>query len=170
MYYEKNQVKVYYRSYKGDKKPVKKINLSIKSKFEDGDDIIILSEDDFNKLNKPEDTGDNGAEVDVDINELIETNKNLQDKITNIEEIPQIFKLTEEINQLHKEHKKELLDKDEELKKQIKLSNLYLIVINELISRGWWSRMLNKKPKSYYHAISEEEILQIDSDNSDSSN
>ena len=178
MYYLKTNVSQYYRKYKGVKKPLRKINLKLDDKFEAGDSVVILHEEDFNNLIKNSSIQDGNINGDpVDVNKLIETNKKLQHQLDIMDNMPQMLELIhnhkEELNKLHDTHKKELLDKDEELKKHTNLNIIYSMVISDLLNRGLLDRVQNKKPKSYLKLSSElmdnDELLYLDDAGDDTS-
>ena len=145
MYYEAVKTKTYYRSYKGVKKPVNQINLGINSEFKDGDDGIVISKDDLNKLLDVSD------KVDMDeINKIKDENEELKDKLSKYDDIAERVELLDKLNNLHEEYKDELSDVNSKLYLETQKKEDYQNVINDLLSRGLISRILNTKPQSYY--------------------
>lgn len=87
MDYEKHEVKGYKKRYKNSKGKTretisKSIYLGASTIFDAGDDVIIITEDDFTRLSASGDTND---DVDVDIGELENEVKLRDEKIDELE-------------------------------------------------------------------------------------
>ena len=122
------------------------------SNFEDGANVVILYEDDFNKLVDASKIGD-----DINVNDVIEENKKLKQQLSDLNDIPQRVKLIKDyeakLNKLYETHKKDIQDKDDEIKLSDDFSKLCLFVLGDAMGRGAFDRLKNTKPHGYYELI-----------------
>lgn len=143
LYYETKTVKVYKQKRENAKGTERKnINLTTKSKYEDGQKVVIIDAEQFKEYINQDTTEDKTQEIDElkkQLDDLEKENKKLRGKL---EDVPDVVELQEN-------HRREINKLNVQIREKDGLINSLIIAYFELFKRGFFARLLNTTPESY---------------------